>query len=208
MTQPTPHPAALEGAPHFADVFARIVGSLLAYIFPRSHALGPIAPHLHNRISRANRLIQRLMAHLADGSWCAPKPRAKREKPTTDRTPRPYISRKYGWLGQKYDYFIRGYFSQLEHHLNTPETLALLEAAPPEALRSLGRTLRPLCHIFGVTPPACLRLPPRAPKPRPRKPRKPRPRKLRLRTPRMPLYPTTSSTPWRIIRSKTQKFWG
>ena len=128
--------------------------------------------------------------------------------PAEPRPKTPYISQAHGWLGTKYGYFIRGYFLLVEHTLNKPETQALLAELPPEALKSLGRSVRPLCRLFAIQPPECLRLPPRAPKPRPKKPRKPRPRKLRLRTPKMPPYPTTSRTPWRIVKSKTSKFWG
>lgn len=38
----------------------------------------------------------------------------------------------------------------------------------------IGRILRPLCRMFGIEPPACLRLPPPIRKPRPPKPPKPR----------------------------------
>jgi len=177
MNAPTPPSPALAGAPLFAEALARIVGSIIGYIFPRYHALGPIAIHVHNRISRGNLRIQRLMARLAAGTWSARKPRAKSPKSAAERPKTPYISRRFGWLGQKYDYFIRGYFGQLEHLLNTPDTIALLEAAPPEAIRSLGRTLRPLCHIFGVTPPKILQVekPRRIRPPRPKQPRAERP---------------------------------
>ena len=219
MTPPPTPPAALpqatapaDACSAFAEACAQIVGSIIEYLFRRLHGLGPtpVAVLILNRISRANQRVQRLMARLANGTWQAPKPRAPRPKPAAKeaRPKPPYISQSRGWIGQRYGYFIRGYFSQLEHALTKPETLALLAELPPEALKSLGRTLRPVCHIFGITPPDCLRLPKRVRKPNPAKPRKPRPKKLRLRTPKMPAYPTTSSTPWRIVKSKTQKFWG
>ena len=210
-TQPRAHPAASA----FAEALAPVVATILEYLFRRLHGLGPtpVGMLIYNRISRANQRVQRLMQRLATGTWRAPKPHTPRPKPDTaePRAPRaktPYISQSKGWIGQRYGYFIRGYFGLFEHTLTKPETLALLAELPPEALKSLGRTLRPICHIFGVTPPECLRLPPRERKPRAKSKRKPKPRKLRLRTPKMPSYPTTSSTPWRIVKSKTQKFWG
>jgi len=183
------------------------------YIFQRLHALAPIGPAVYARITRPHQRIQRLMAALAKGTWKAPKPRGshprKTPEPTAEPRPKkPYIPQSQGWLGSKYGYFIRGYFSQIEHILTKPETQALLADLPPEALKSLGRNVRPLCRLLAITPPECLRLPPRERKPRPKKPRKPRARKLRWRTPYLAPYPTTSSTPWRIIKSRTSKFWG
>ena len=205
-TTPTrAHPAASA----FAEALAQVVATIFTYLFHRPNGLGVNAMPILNRMSRANQRIQRLMARLATGTWKAPKARAKREAapPREPRPKKPYISQANGWIGQTYGYFIRGYFALAEHTLTKPETQALLADLPPEALKSLGRNVRPLCRLFGITPPECLRLPPRPRKPRPKSKRKPKPRKLRLRTPRMPAYPTTSSTPWRIIRSKTQKFW-
>jgi len=113
-----------------------------------------------------------------------------------------WIIRKFGWRSA-------AYASQLDHLLNTAETQALFAEAPPEAIKSLGRTLRPLCHLLGITPPKPLQSD-KPPYVRPLRPKRPRatPRKLRLRTPYLPPYPTTSSRPWRIVRSKVSKFWG
>ena len=207
---PTTHPRAYPTASAFAEALAQVVATIFTYLFHRPNGLGANAMPILNRISRANQRIQRLMQRLATGTWKAPKARAKRET-ATPREPRPktpYISQAHGWIGQTYGYFIRGYFLLAEHTLTKPETQALLADLPPEALKSLGRTVRPLCRLFGITPPECLRLPKRERKPRPKSKRKPKPRKLRLRTPKMPAYPTTSSTPWRIVKSKTSKFWG
>ena len=170
---PTPPAAARPEATAFAEACAQVVGSILEYLFRRLHGLGPNATLIYNRISRANQRVQRLMARLAAGTWKASKPHASRPKRAAKeaRPKPPYISQSRGWIGQRYGYFIRGYFSQLEHALTRPETLALLAELPPEALKSLGRALRPTCHIFGITPPECLRLPPRSHKPRPKKPR-------------------------------------
>jgi len=216
MTPPPPTstaPQALPAATAFAEALAQVVGTLLMYIFHRLHALAPIGPAVYDRITRPHQRIQRLMAKLATGTWRAPKPRAPRARKTPEptaepRPKKPYIPKSYGWLGSKYGYFIRGYFAQVEHILTRPETQSLLADLPPEALKSLGRNVRPLCRLFAITPPECLRLPPRERKPRPQSARKPRPRKLRLRTPKMLPYPTTSSTPWRVVRSKVSKFWG
>ena len=207
---PTTHPRAYPTASAFAEALAQVVATIFTYLFHRPNGLGANAFLILNRMSRANQRIQRLMARLATGTWRAPKPRSPSAKPEPrePRAKKPYISQANAWIGQTYGYFIRGYFALAEHTLTKPETQALLADLPPEALKSLGRSVRPLCRLFGIAPPECLRLPPRPRKPRPKSKRKPKPRKLRLRTPKMPAYPTTSSTPWRIVKSKTQKFWG
>jgi len=206
-------PQALPAASAFAEALAQVVGTLLTYIFQRLHALAPLGPAVYDRITRPHQRIQRLMAALATGSWKAPKLRAPRARKTPEptaepRPKKPYIPQSHGWLGSKYGYFIRGYFSQIEHILTKPETQALLADLPPEALKSLGRNVRPLCRLLAITPPECLRLPPRIRKPGPRKPRPKRAPKLRWRTPYLEPYPTTSRTPWRVVKSRVSKFWG
>jgi len=221
---PTTHPRAYPAASAFAEALAQVVVSIVTYLFHRPNGLRPNAVLVLNRISRPLTRIQSLLARLAAGTWRAPKPRppdTSRSEVATKATavclqtaialPRPktpYISQSKGWIGQAYGWYIRGYFAQLDHALTRPETQALLADLPPEALKSLGRNLRPMCRMFGIAPPECLRLPPRERKPRPKKPRKPRAQKPRWRTPYLAPYPTTSPTPWRIIKSKTQKFWG
>ncbi len=55
--------------------------------------------------------------------------------------------------------------SQLQPLLCTLEARAVLASAPPEILKSAGRTLRPLAHLLGVTLPPELQAPPRPPRP-------------------------------------------
>ena len=159
---PTPPNAAGPEATAFAEACAQVVGTIIDYLFRRHHGLGPtpLAMLILHRIIRANQRVQRLMARLANGTWQAVKPRVPRasRQPDPTATPRPnppYISQSKGWIGQCYGYFIRGYFLQFEHALTKPESLALLADLPPEALKSLGRALRPTCRLFGITPPEC-----------------------------------------------------
>jgi hypothetical protein len=65
------------------------------------------------------------------------------------------------------------YASQLEYLLRDPEMAALVAAAPA----SLGRPLRSLCRMLGLTPPPILAPPPRPakPKPAPAAPKPPKP---------------------------------
>ena len=192
MRQPTPPitlPAATaEACAAFADTCAQIVGFIIEYLFRRLHGLGPapLATLILQRISRANQRTQRLMRALAAGTWRAPRLRAPRThkapNPTAEPRPKPlYISQAKGWIGQRYGFFIRGIFGQFEHLITKPETQALLAELPPEAIRSLGRTVRPLCRLFGITPPKPLQRdkPKRVRPPRPRKERMPRPPRSR-----------------------------
>ena len=77
------------------------------------------------------------------------------------------------WIVQKLGHHAATYMSQLQFLIDAPETRALLAAAPPEALKPLGRTLRPLARLLGVDLPSNLRLPPRPPRIRPPRPTPP-----------------------------------
>ena len=104
------------------------------------------------------------------------------------------------WLVAIIGYRAAWGMANLDALLRDPITQALLAASPPEARKSLGRTLRPLCRLLGVDLPQELSAPPR-PEPasgtitaRPAKPPKPAPPPLRhpiypLRRPRLILYP-------------------
>ena len=221
MPQPPTTPAALPPASAFAEAFARVVGPLLTFLAANLLTYGTVTHPLHERLNRTRNRVLRLMTRLATGTWRprraaqrsgdATKPRTKPTLPDHEIQRRKLhpIPRGHLWIIRKFGWRSAAYASQLDHLLNTPETQALFAEAPPEAIKSLGRTLRPLCNLLGITPPKPLQSdrPPPIRKPRPKRPRK-KPRKLRLRTPKMPAYPTTSSTPWRIVKSKTQKFWG
>ena len=61
------------------------------------------------------------------------------------------------WASTSPDHF-------LEHLLRDPETQPLLATAPPEALKSLGRSLRPIARLLGVDLPPALLLSPRPPR--------------------------------------------
>ncbi len=74
--------------------------------------------------------------------------------------------------------------------LATLAILATLAAAPPRAVASCARTLRPLGHRLGVDLPAILQPPPRPPAPA-----KPARRKPALLPPLLPLYSQRKPTP-------------
>ena len=152
--------------PSARDVSARLVAILAAVtsiIFARTHIFAALGPPLHNRIVAASRRLAAILAHLAAGTF-RPHP----SKPGKKGGPPPiYIPHRRAWLVEKLGYHMAAYTSHLEHLLRAPETQTLLATAPPEALKSLGRTLRPIARLLGVD------LPPefqRAPKPKPTNP--------------------------------------
>ncbi len=103
-----------------------------------------------------------------------PTPRKRTPRPTAARKPAgPALPTRFGWLGKLVPAAQSG-AGYLDMMLQEPngDTRALAAAAP-----QAGRILRPLCRIFGVTPPDWLALPRRPRKPQAPKP--PKPRKLR-----------------------------
>ena len=170
--------------PAASDVSARLVAILYAVtrlIFARTHIFAALGAPLHNRIAGASRRLATILARLADGTF---RHRPHTQKPGTKGGPPPvYIPHRRAWLVVKLGYHIAAYTSHLEHLLRAPETQTLLATAPPEALKSLGRTLRPVARLLGVDLPPELQLPPKPPRPKPIKPpRVPLP-------PLLPLYP-------------------
>ncbi len=101
-----------------------------------------------------------------------PTPRLRAPRPATARkapTPALRLPARFGWLGKLVPAAQAG-AGPLAHMLwEQPDEARALVAAAPQA----GRILRPLCRIFGVTPPDWLKLPRRPRKPRPAKPAAP-----------------------------------
>ncbi len=170
--------------PSASEVSARLVAILAAVtrlIFARTHIFAALGAPLHNRIAGASRRLATILAHLAAGTF---RPRPHTPKPGKNGGPPAiYIPHRRAWLVEKLGYHMAAYTSHLEHLLRAPETQTLLATAPPEALKSLGRTLRPIARLLGVDLPPELRLPPKPPRPKPIKP--PRP----ILPPLLPLYP-------------------
>ena len=157
------------------DVSVRLVAilaAITALIFARTPIFAALAIPLHNRIARASRRLAALLSRLANGTFRhrphTPNPGKKGGPPAI------YLPHRRAWLVEKLGHHMAAYMSHLEHLLRAPETQALLAAAPPEALKSLGRTLRPVARLLGVDLPPELRLPPNPPRPKPAKPPKPK----------------------------------
>ncbi|MCC6718303.1 MAG: hypothetical protein IT555_10490 [Acetobacteraceae bacterium] len=179
-----------------------ILASLLLYIAARFRSLGSHTLPLWNRVSRARRRLARLLALLAAGRL----PRTSAPRPGRPGGPRgPYISHRQAWLlhalrddPMRHD--AANLASQLDHLLRDPATQSLLAAAPPQALKSLGRTLRPLCRLLGIPAPAPLQPPPPPPRPaRPPRPPHPKP------PPLLPLYPQSRPRPMPFLRQAIPK---
>ena len=185
--------------PSARDVSARLVAILAAVtsiIFARTHIFAALGPPLHNRIVAASRRLAAILAHLAAGTF-RPHP----SKPGKKGGPPPiYIPHRRAWLVEKLGYHMAAYTSHLEHLLRDPETQTLLATAPPEALKSLGRSLRPIARLLGVDLPPALLLSPRPPRGEPeggsRPVKPPRP----ILPPLLPLYPQARPRDWPFMR--------
>ncbi len=149
-----PHPAL-----YVSERLAGILTNLLALVMQQILVLGAFTMPVHARIARARQRLTRLLANLAAGRL----PRQRAHRPGQKGGPKPAldIPRSQAWLVGRIGYRAAGYRQQIDYLLHEPETRALLAAAPPEALKSLGRLLRPLCRLLAVELPAELRLSPR-----------------------------------------------
>ncbi len=182
-----PHPAPALAPVELAQRLEGILASIAQLVFGRAFILGDLAARLHNHLGRARRRLATLLAILAAGRLPrqrAPRPRTAEDGRKAGPPSYKFPSRR-AWFLTTFGQHAGGHASQLQFLLNDPATLALIASAPPEALKPLGRILRPLCRLLGADLPPKLRLPPREPKPaqpRPAQPSRPKP------TPQ-PIYP-------------------
>ena len=194
------HPAVV-----FSAHLDSILGPLLLLIAAKFRYLGRFTLPLWTRVSRARFRLARLLANLAAGRLPRPStPRPGRK----GGPPAPYSPHGNLWLIRILGYHAAGYGSQLQFLLNDPQFQATLAAAPP----SLGRTLRPICRLLGVSLPKPLRPPPRQPTPpivrapRIRRERPPSKRALRAAIPpHQPLAPQRRPRPMPFLRPAPRK---
>jgi hypothetical protein len=154
-----------------ADAFANILGLLRHRVAEQGEMRG-VSPCLIGLIcARIARLAHRIERLLARDPANLPPQRPSRHivagaEPSKPRAPNP-LPRGFNWL----NHLLPGTSdiaaaaataaSQLYHLLRDPEIAARISADP-----GLGRAIRPLCHMLGLTPPAALRTkPPRRPAP-------------------------------------------
>lgn len=159
-----------------AQTLSRVC-ALVSNHIPRAPRLAPVLTLAYHRINRMVRRLDRLVAHWQAGTLPKPRPsrtrQPRRKQPDSDQPMPPRLPRGRAWLVRLVQPTAQ-LAGQVETFLATPETRALVEAAP-----QAGRLLRPLCRALGIAPPDWLRLPAR-----PRPPRKPR-----TKPPRPPATP-------------------
>ena len=188
MNNSASRPPAETPAHRAAALAARIdaiLAALLLVIGAHQHLLGRFALPVWTRISRMRRRFARLLARpLAESR---PDPVHDSNPARHHRAPTPYIPRRHAWLVHIIGYRAAAYMSHLEHLFRDPETQAILAAASQNWTRAVGRPLRPLCRLLGVTPPPVFQ-PPNAPAPKP-------PRAAKVPPPPLPTLPPRPSQP-------------
>jgi hypothetical protein len=157
----------------FAPEFSRGVTNILTALanlisrrFLRDPRFAALMIPLYNRIRRAARRVERLVALLLAGR--RPLPRAPRHGGGGPHRPNP-IPSGFLWLVRELGYEAAGYASQLRGLLANPAAAELLALIP-----AAKRALNPIGRMLGIE--ACKRKPSvRAPRPpRPPKPREPK----------------------------------
>jgi hypothetical protein len=138
----------------------------------------PLIALITDRLRRIKQRFSHVAARINAGLY-VPRRRETppRKRPGQPPPPNP-LPKTFGWLLKLVPEAVQ-YRGQLEILFQDAEMAALLAAAPAP----MGRALRPLCRMLGLTPPAILARPPHAaPKTRPPKPERPpaekRPKKL------------------------------
>ncbi len=172
----------------------RIVANLaqsLNIFAPRVKMPPSLCQSLYRRLIR---LHDRLHVLMARGPMPVRPPRATPRNPPTN-PPKPASQSQeihppinFGWLAFMFPgsdiSAMRGHLCNL---LDEPDTQSLITSHP-----MLARSLRPLCHMLGIKPPACLKLP--------RKPRIKRPPTFTLTpAPKKPARNIWHPTPLRVM---------
>ena len=154
-------PAATVLGQAFAGVVTALCGILAAFA-AKAPTKVPMLLMVHRRLVgmalRLDRLTQRWQAgtlprlrpRLRPRPRCAGQARAGEPPAARPRSP---VPRERFWLIHIFQPTAQ-FAGQVSVFLADPQTQALVAAAP-----QAGRILRPLCHAFGLPPPAYLRLP-------------------------------------------------
>ncbi len=130
-------------------------------------SLNIFAPRVKMPVSLCQSLYRRLIRlHTRLQVLIARGPMPVRPKPATPRTTHAnpkqstiefYPPTNFGWLFHMFpDTDIRAMRGHLLNLLDEPETQSLITSHP-----MLARSIRPLCHMLCIKPPACLKLPSR-----------------------------------------------
>ncbi len=157
-----------------AGRFARFIGGLreaMATGAEHNPALMDLAARLWNRLTEAAERFAAIAAHPV----ARPRRRPAEPAPTPadaapadapppwPRAPRRTLPRSHGWLARMSPETVPSGI-EFAYLLAQPEMTELLATAP-----RLWRVLRPLCRMFGITPPEALPCPPPAPDTPPRR---------------------------------------
>jgi hypothetical protein len=201
---PAPSDTLRAAAPDLARQFGLVLGRLCTAIGlgggrPLFTALLDL---VWSRVNRTRHRLEHLLARLAAG-W-RPRPATPRAAPAAP--PDPAAPRRTrvcapalapwphgrGWLVHVGGYHAAGSASQLEHLLTDPAIAELVATVP-----SVGRMLRPLCRILGISPPVLGLKPPKPP-------RVPRAR------PESAAHPATTPAPWEgpLPEPPPDPYWG
>ncbi len=149
-----------------AGRFARFIGGLreaMATGAEHNPVLMDLAARLWNRLTEAAERFAAIAAHPVARSRrrpAEPAPMPADAVPTWPPAPRRTLPRSYGWLARMSPETVPSGI-EFAYLLAQPEMTALLATAP-----RLWRVLRPLCRMFGITPPETL---PQAPDTPPRR---------------------------------------
>ena len=124
---------------------------------------GPLVILIWSRLRRLSTRVLALAARIEAGTNKPARPRRKRAAPRAKRPPPPLrLPRGKAWLIRLARMESAAAASQLRTLLAQPDMQALAAADP-----RMGRLLRPLCHILGVTPTPEIAKPASRPKPAP-----------------------------------------
>jgi len=160
--------APAHSAPDTISAKLRLILRGLMAVFGNWAVEPSLTPVLYNRISAIQRRIERLLVWFRAGRLRPVTQRTAAPGPRAVRKPGIRMPRRFGWLLEAGQHHAAYFHLQLNDVLNTPEMIALMEAAP-----QAKRMLRPLCRALAIELPWTVASP-RVPQPR--KPRKPRPK--------------------------------
>ena len=190
-------------APDFAGRFGRILAGLARLVaagFLRNPRLVLLIVPLWNRLNRAARRCERLMAHVAAGHL----PRPHKPGPGGPRPGGPALPTGRGWLARELGSEGACHASQMQALLAEPAVVELLSFAP-----TANRIVNPILRMLGIGPftprqrpvrPAPAPPPPpvAVPPPAPARPRAPAPR-------REEDAPRSSGFPWHLLLTQSEK---
>ena len=197
--EPAPLPAPVQAfAPDFAARFGRILAGLARLVaagFLRNPRLALLIFPLWNRLNRAARRCERLMAHLAAGHL--PKPHTP--GPSGPRPSGPALPTGRGWLARELGSEGACHASQMQALLAEPAVVELLLHAP-----TANRIVNPILRMLGVPPYAPRQHPVRAaPAPAPVRP--PAPTRRPAFPPPREDAPRSSGFPWHVLLGVPEK---